>query len=62
MTLERLAELKLQYQKESEYFKNIGFDRLATKFSDVVNILIEIENEKRAQAPAAQEAQDETRT
>lgn len=59
MTLERLAELKLQYQKESEYFKNIGFDRLATKFGDVVNILAEIEEDMRANVPVA--AQEEAR-
>lgn len=59
MTLERLAELKLQYQKESDYFRGIHFEHLATKFGNVVNILAEIEEDMRANVPVA--AQEEAR-
>ena len=37
--------LFLKYQKEVEYFKNIGFITLQAKFQDIVNILAEIEAE-----------------
>lgn len=61
MTIERLNELKDKYQKESDYFGNIGFTILQTKFQDVVNILNEIENDERLRVvEAAQEKKEET--
>jgi hypothetical protein len=44
MTLEYLNEQKLKYQQKSDYFKNIGFDILATDFQGVVDLIAEMEN------------------
>ena len=42
--LEHLNEQKMKCQQKSEYFKNIGFDNLATDFQEVVDLIGEIEN------------------
>jgi hypothetical protein len=44
MTLEYLSEQKTKYQKKTEYFKNIGFDVLATDFQGIVDLIGEMEN------------------
>ena len=44
MTIELLNEQKIKYQQKSKYFKNIGFDVLATDFQGVVNLISEMEN------------------
>ena len=44
MMLEILNEQKTKYQQKSEYFKNIGFDVLATDFQGVVDLIGEMEN------------------
>jgi hypothetical protein len=44
MTLEYLAEQKTKYQSRANYFKNIDFDRLATDFQGVVDLIDEMEN------------------
>ena len=44
MTLEYLKEQKEKYQQKQTYFKNIGFDTLATDFQGVVNLIVEMEN------------------
>ena len=43
MTLEYLAEQKIKYQNQKDYFKNIGFDNLATEFQGVVDLIGEME-------------------
>lgn len=43
MTKERVNELKLQYQKELEYYEKLGFEVLQGKFRTVLEILAEIE-------------------
>ena len=43
MTLEYLKEQKEKYQQKQTYFKNIGFDTLATDFQGVVDLVGEIE-------------------
>ena len=43
MTKERVNELKLQYQKELEYYEKLGFEVLQGKFQTIVEILAEIE-------------------
>lgn len=44
MTLEYLKEQKEKYQQKQSYFKNIGFDTLATDFQGVVDLIDKIEN------------------
>jgi hypothetical protein len=44
MTLEYLNEQKEKYQQKQTYFKNIGFDTLATDFQGVVDLIGEMEN------------------
>ena len=44
MNLEILSEQKTKYQKKTEYFKNIGFDTLASDFQCVVDLIVEMEN------------------
>lgn len=44
MTLEYLKEQKEKYQQKQSYFKNIGFDTLATDFQCVVDLIVKIEN------------------
>ena len=44
MTIEYLSEQKTKYQQKSEYFKNIGFEHLATDFQDVVDLIGKMEN------------------
>jgi hypothetical protein len=44
MTLEYLKEQTEKYQQKQIYFKNIGFDTLATDFQDVVDLIGEMEN------------------
>ena len=43
MNLKYLAELKINYQKKVEYYKNLSFDNLVSDFQDVVNLIHEIE-------------------
>lgn len=43
MTKERVNELKIQYQKELEYYEKLGFEVLQGKFQTIVEILAEIE-------------------
>ena len=43
MTKERVNELKIQYQKELEYYEKLGFEVLQGKFRTVLEILAEIE-------------------
>ena len=43
MTKERVNELKLQYQKELEYYEKLGFEVLQGKFRTVLEISAEIE-------------------
>ena len=44
MTIELLNEKKTKYQQKTEYFKNIGFEHLATDFQGVVDLIGEMEN------------------
>lgn len=44
MTLEYLAEQKLAYQNKQTYYKNIGFDRLASEFQGVITLITEMED------------------
>ena len=44
MTIEYLKEQKEKYQQKQDYFKNIGFDNLATDFQGVVDLIGEIED------------------
>ena len=44
MTLEYLAEQKCQYKQKQEYYQRIGFDRLASEFQDVVNLIDKMED------------------
>ena len=44
MTLEYLKEQKEKYQQKQTYFKNVGFDTLATDFQGVVDLITEMEN------------------
>lgn len=44
MTIEKLNELKSNYQKEVDYYSKISFDVLRGKFQEVVKILAEIED------------------
>lgn len=44
MTLEYLNEQKEKYQQKQTYFKNIGFDALATDFQGIVDLIGEMEN------------------
>lgn len=66
MNLNRLAELKINYQKKVEYYKNLSFDNLASDFQDVVNLIHEIEEfvkltmaQTEETPAAAQEVNDE---
>ena len=43
MTLEYLAEQKLNYQEKADYFKSIEFDVLATEFQNVADLIGEME-------------------
>ena len=44
MTLEYLNEQKEKYSQRIKYFKNIGFDALATDFQCIVDLIDEMEN------------------
>jgi len=44
MTLEYLNEQKEKYQQKQTYFKNVGFDTLATDFQGVVDLIAKFEN------------------
>lgn len=44
MTPEYLNEQKEKYQQKQAYFKNIGFDTLATDFQGVIDLIGEMEN------------------
>lgn len=44
MTLEYLKEQKEKYEQRKTYFKNIGFDTLATDFQGVIDMIVEVEN------------------
>jgi hypothetical protein len=44
MTLEYLNEQKMNYQQKQTYFKNIGFDILASDFQGIVDLIGEMEN------------------
>ena len=44
MTLEYLIAQKHQYQQRQEYYQKIGFDRLASEFQSVVDLINEMEN------------------
>ena len=55
MTLQELGELKLNYQKKVEYFKNLSFDNLASDFQDVVNLIDKMENYIREAATQTKE-------
>ena len=48
MTLEYLEEQKFKYQQKQEYFNNIGFDRLAEDFKDVVTLIEDMINHLNA--------------
>lgn len=43
MTIEKIHELKLQYQNYVDYYGKVGFTILQGKFQDLVNFLDEIE-------------------
>lgn len=43
MTTEYLLEKKVHYEDKCNYFKNIGFDTLATDFQGVVDLIGEME-------------------
>ncbi len=43
MTLEYLTEQKTKYQEKVEYFQNINFNRLATDFQGIVDLIVEME-------------------
>lgn len=55
MNLNRLAELKINYQKKVEYYKILSFDNLASDFQDVVNLIHEIEEFVKDAATQIQE-------
>lgn len=55
MILQELGELKLNYQKKVEYFKNLSFDNLASDFQDVVNLIDKMENYIRHAETAVKE-------
>lgn len=44
MTLELLSDKKDKYQQRLEYFKNMGFDILASDFQGFVDLIGEMEN------------------
>lgn len=44
MTIEYLSDKKTYYEDKYDYFKNIGFDTLATDFRCVVDLIGEMEN------------------
>lgn len=43
ITIEYLAEQKTKYQDKVNYFRNIEFDRLATDFQGVVDLIGKME-------------------
>jgi hypothetical protein len=46
MTLEYLKEQKEKYQSKVDYFKNLGFDNLATDFQGIVDLIESFIKEK----------------
>lgn len=44
MTLEHLSEKKAYYEDKHNYFKNLGFDALATEFQSVIDLICDMEN------------------
>ena len=43
MTKEYLTELKTKYQERHDYYKNLGFDVLASDFQGIVDLIEEME-------------------
>lgn len=43
MTKEYLTERKTKYQERHDYYKNLGFDVLASEFQGMVDLIEEIE-------------------
>ena len=43
MTKEYLAEQKTKYQDRQDYFKNLGFDVLASYFQEVIDLIEKME-------------------
>lgn len=53
MTKEYLTEQKTKYQERRDYYKNLGFDVLASEFQGMVDLIEEmekIEEESTAQS------------
>ena len=44
MTLEYLAEKKVQYENKCDYFQKLEFNNLTTDFKGVVDLIGEMEN------------------
>ena len=44
MTIECLSEKKSYYDDKCNYYKNLGFDILASEFQGVVDLIVEMEN------------------
>ena len=44
MTKEYLTELKTKYQERHDYYKNLGFDVLASEFQGMVDLIGEMED------------------
>lgn len=43
MTKEYLTEQKTKYQERHDYYKNLGFDVLASEFQGMVDLIEEME-------------------
>lgn len=43
MTKEYLTEQKTKYQERHDYYKNLGFDVLASDFQGVIDLINEME-------------------
>ena len=41
--LEKLATRKAQYEQKYNYYRNMGFDTLATEFQGIVDLIEEME-------------------
>lgn len=50
MTKEYLTEQKTKYQERRDYYKNLGFDVLASEFQGMVDLIEEMERNLNEQA------------
>ena len=51
ITLEYITEQKAKYQESAEYYQKLGFDRLASNYQDIVNILNSMEDYLKENLP-----------